>query len=31
MGDRMILLQLLRSLRNDRVRDPNVDLFIAVL
>ena len=31
MGDRMVLLQLLRCLRDDRVQDPNVDLFIAVL
>ena len=31
MGDRMVLLQLLHRLRDDKVRDPNVDLFIAVL
>lgn len=31
MGDRIVLLQLLHCLRNAGVRDPNVELFIAVL
>ena len=31
MGDSMVLLQLLHCVRKTGVRDPNVELFVAVL